>query len=218
MADIDDIATRMANVILSPDSITGLIQGALTFPLDLGYMVYGVFDTDSRYRLETARIRMGYAIKHGIINHKRITHALGLIFNAFNNYVSEAEQDKIYRGVISSIIGRLSTNVIITKTAAAVLERVSFISASSSAKPIATISSILLLGGMIERSIRTSEHLEIEAPEVYQILRPRDYDLLYFLFAPSIQPFVDAIQVRVSQGEETFKRMLQKLEEKIKFA
>jgi hypothetical protein len=48
MADIDDIATRIAGVILSPESVNGLINGAFTVPLDMGYMVYGVFDTGSR--------------------------------------------------------------------------------------------------------------------------------------------------------------------------
>lgn len=48
MADIDDIATRIAGIILSPESVNGLINGAFTVPLDMGYMEYGVFDTGSR--------------------------------------------------------------------------------------------------------------------------------------------------------------------------
>lgn len=40
MADIDDIATRIAGIILSPESVNGLINGAFTVPLDMGYMVY----------------------------------------------------------------------------------------------------------------------------------------------------------------------------------
>ncbi|MBF7954409.1 hypothetical protein [Rahnella victoriana] len=31
MADIDDIATRIAGIILSPDSVYGLTQGESTF-------------------------------------------------------------------------------------------------------------------------------------------------------------------------------------------
>ncbi|WP_447866014.1 hypothetical protein [Rahnella bonaserana] len=31
MADIDDIATRIAGIILSPDSVYGLINGGSTF-------------------------------------------------------------------------------------------------------------------------------------------------------------------------------------------
>nr|WP_238483236.1 hypothetical protein [Rahnella perminowiae] len=43
MADIDDIATRIAGIILSPESVNGLINGAFTVPLDMGYMVYGIW-------------------------------------------------------------------------------------------------------------------------------------------------------------------------------
>ena len=145
MADIDDIATRIAGIILSPDSVYGLINGALTVPVDFGYMVYGIFDTGSRYIHETMRIRMADAIRNDILNHHHISEAVKLVFTEFNKYVSETEQDKIYRGVVSSVLGRLGTSMVITKISGAVLERVSFISASSSKPYIGAISTILML-------------------------------------------------------------------------
>lgn len=41
MADIDDISTRIAGIILSPESVNGLINGAFTVPLiwAIWYMV-----------------------------------------------------------------------------------------------------------------------------------------------------------------------------------
>ena len=218
MADIDDIATRIAGIILSPDSVYGLINGALTVPADFGYMVYGVFDTGSRYIHQTMRIRMAAAIKHDILNHHHISEAVKLVFTEFNRYVAESEQDKIYRNVVTSVLGRLGTSMVLTKISGAVLERVSFISASSSRASIGAISTILMIGGMSERSIRTSESLATEVPEIYQLLRPRDYDLLYFLFKPSVQPFVDAIHVRLTQGGSTFRKIMGSVEKKLNAA
>lgn len=218
MADIEDIATRIAGIILSPDSVYGLINGAVTVPVDFGYMAYGVFDTGSRYIHETMRIRMAAAIRNDILNHNHISEAVKLVFTEFNKYVSETEQDKIYRGVVSSVLGRFGTSMVITKISGAVLERVSFISASSSKPYIGAISTILMIGGMSERSIRTSESLQAEFPEIYKLLRPRDYDLLYFLFKSSVQPFVDAIHVRMTQGEPTFRKIMDSVEKKLNAA
>lgn len=63
MADVEDIARRLCNIIASPDTVTGLINGGLSVPLDYGYLVYGIFDTDTVYARETQRIRMMTAIK-----------------------------------------------------------------------------------------------------------------------------------------------------------
>ncbi|HDU5883837.1 TPA: hypothetical protein RFW07_005019, partial [Klebsiella pneumoniae] len=58
MADIEGIARKLYNIIISPDTVTGLINGGLSVPLDYGYLIYGIFDTDTRYERETERIRM----------------------------------------------------------------------------------------------------------------------------------------------------------------
>jgi len=215
MADIDDISTRIAGIILSPESVNGLINGAFTVPLDMGYMVYGVFDTGSRFRRETARIRMAGAIRNDILNYDHIIDAIKIIFNNFNIYVTETEQDNIYRGVITSFVGRMGTNTIMAMITAAVLERVSFISATFKSKPIAVLTGTLLIGGMTERSIRTSERLEAENPEIYNLLSAKDYDLLYFLFEPSVQPFVDAMHIRITQGEPTFRKIIELVRKEI---
>lgn len=52
-SDIEDIANRIADIIMSPTTITGLINGALTVPLDMGYLAWGYMDTDSRYAHQT---------------------------------------------------------------------------------------------------------------------------------------------------------------------
>ncbi len=197
MADIEGIARKLYNIIISPDTVTGLINGGLSVPLDYGYLIYGIFDTDTRYERETERIRMMTAIRHDILKYENIVNAVKLIFQLFNKYLSESEQDRIYRSVVTSIVGRISTNIIASNIAKAVLEKTSFtyVVFKGKGNPIAFLSTILLFGGMAERSIRTSDKLRNEAPEVYSLLIPRDYDLLYFLFADAVQPFVDAIRL-----------------------
>jgi hypothetical protein len=56
MADVKDIARRLCNIISSPETVTGLINGGLSVPLDYGYWVYGIVDTDTRYTHKTEKI------------------------------------------------------------------------------------------------------------------------------------------------------------------
>ena len=57
MADVEDIVRRLCNIISSPDTVTGLINGGLSVPLDYGYRVYGIVDTDTRYTRYTRYTR-----------------------------------------------------------------------------------------------------------------------------------------------------------------
>ena len=79
-SDIDDVANRISDIIMSPATITGLINGALTVPLDMGYLAIGYFDTDSRFAHQTQRFRMAEAIHNDILNYKHITNAVEIIF------------------------------------------------------------------------------------------------------------------------------------------
>jgi len=105
-SDIEDIAYRISDIIMSPATITGLINGALTVPLDMGYLALGYFDTDSRFAHQTQRFRMAEAIHNDILNYKHITHAVGIIFSEFDKYTSVNKQNNAYRGVVSSVAGR----------------------------------------------------------------------------------------------------------------
>ncbi|HHH0281202.1 TPA: hypothetical protein ACPZNW_004149 [Yersinia enterocolitica] len=212
MSSYDEIATRIAKVIVSPESVIGLIHGILSVPLDLGYLAYGYFDTDSRYSHETERIRIVRAIDSGILNHDRITDAIQIVFNQFNKYTSENKQNKIYSRTIFSVVGRIATNsVISSKIATAIAQRASFFVAVRGG----VMGNILLVGGMTERCIRTSEQLSVDEPEVYNLLRSKDYDLLYFLFEPALKPFIDALSVRRIQGMSAFNEILELVENKV---
>lgn len=164
---------------MSPATISGLINGALTVPLDMGYLAWGYMDTDSRFAHQTQRFRMAEAIHNDILNYKHITNAVEIIFKEFDKHASVSQQNNAYRGVVSSMVGRFM-----------------------SAKLIA------MIGGMSERSIRMSESLAIEAPEIYWLLRPHDYELTYFLFEPAVKPFIDAVHVGATRGQPAFDKII----------
>lgn len=117
MADIEGIARRIYDIIISPETVTGLINGELSVPLDYGYLIYGIFDAGSRHERET------------------------------------------------------------------------------------------------ERSLRVSDSLSNDAPEVYALLRSRNYGLLYFLFADAVQPFVDAIHAGYTEGQPVFNRIMERVDQ-----
>lgn len=215
MADIEGIARRIYDIIISPETVTGLINGGLSVPLDYGYLIYGIFDTGSRHERETERIRMMSAIRHDILNYDNIANAAKLIFHLFDKYATEAEQDKAYRTVVTSIMGRISTNIIAANIAKTVIERTSFshVVFRGKGNPLVLLSTILLMGGMAERSLRVSDSLSNDSPEVYALLRPRDYDLLYFLFADAVQPFVDAIHAGYTEGQPVFNRIMERVDQ-----
>lgn len=212
MSDYREIALRIAKIIISPDFVVGFMQGALSVPIDLGYMVYGYFDTESRYSHNRGRLRIAQALRKGILNHDRIADAVQTIFNEFNKQATENEQNKIYSRAISSLVGRILTNSKISaRIATVIVGEISIVTKIGGG----TIGSVLLLGGMTERCIRASEKLSAEEPKAYQLLRPMDYDLLYFLLEPALKPFIDALSVKRRQGTYAFNKILMVVEEEL---
>lgn len=207
--DAKKVANRIYDIIVSPGIIPGLINGALTVPLDLGYLALGYFDTDSRFAHQTQRIRMAEAIHNDILNYEHITNAVKKIFERFNAYLTVSQQDSVYCAVVSSIAGRLAAANIISSIGGAVLTRVSFISAKQANNGIGKVTMLLLVGGMAERSISVSEVLAIQSPEIYELLRPHDYDLTYFLFEPAVKPFVEAIHIGNQLGQPHFNKIIE---------
>jgi hypothetical protein len=206
--DVKEIANRIAHIIVSPSTVTGLINGALTVPLDFGYLAAGYFHTDSRFAHQAQRFRMAEAIHNDILNYEHITNAVEIIFKEFNQRLTIAQQDNIYRKSASNLAGRLIMAKLISIIGAAVLARVSFIGAKAGRNWIGRVTLLLLVGGMSERSIIESETLSIESPEIYALLRPHDYDLTYFLFKPAVKPFVDAIHAGNTRGQPFFNKII----------
>lgn len=68
---------------------------------------------------------------------------------------------------------------------------------------------------MAERSIYTSERLRQSDPEVYYALRHSNFDLLYFLVEPALNPFLEALHVRRTQGLGAFVQILDMVESEL---
>ncbi len=75
---------------------------------------------------------------------------------------------------------------------------------------------ILLMGGMAERSIYTSRALQQSNPEIYYALHRKNYNLLYFLVEPLLEPFVEALRVKRTQGQPEFDKILDMVEDELK--
>lgn len=207
-----DIAKCIAQIITSPETAVGLVHGVLSVPQDLGYLVYGFIDTDSRYNRETERIRLIKAIRFGILQNDNFVRTIETVLNKFNQYVPEKKREGIYAKIGASVVGRAITNSIISKKiATSIAQRSSLMVALRGG----IVGNTLLAGGMAERSIYTSQRLQSTDPEIYYALRQRDYDFLYFLVEPSLHPFVEALRVRRTQGETAFNQILDLVEKEV---
>lgn len=212
MRSYQEIARRIAKIILSPESALGFIDGVLSVPKDIGYLAFGFIDTDSRYQRETEKIRMLTAIKYGLLENHNFIKTIETVLDIFNKTVPEYKQNAIYGKTMASVAGRTITNSLIAgKLATIIAQRSSFLITLRGG----LIGNTLLIGGMVERCIYTSERLQQYNPEIYNRLRTRDLDLLYFLVEPALNPFVDALKIRNTQGQVAFEKLLSMVENEI---
>ncbi len=213
MSNYINIARRIAKIILSPDSAIGLMHGVLSVPKDLGYLVYGYLDTDSRYLRETEHIRMAKAIRYGILQNHNFVKTIETVLGIFNKYVPKEKQESIYSRSMFSLAGRTAANsYIFGKMASIIAQRTAFLVTLQGG----AAGNILLIGGMAERSVYTSRSLQRKNPEIYYALYPRNYDLLYFLIEPALEPFVEALQVRRNLGDAAFNKIIDMVENELK--
>ncbi len=212
MRSYQEIARRIAKIILSPESAIGFIDGVLSVPKDIGYLAFGFIDTDSRYQRESEKIRMLTAIKYGLLENHNFIKTIETVLDIFNKTVPEDKQNAIYGKIMASVAGRTITNSLIAaKLATIIAQRSSFLITLRGG----LIGNTLLIGGMVERCIYTSERLQQYNPEIYNRLRTRDLDLLYFLVEPALKPFVDALKIRNTQGQVAFEKLLSMVENEI---
>lgn len=68
---------------------------------------------------------------------------------------------------------------------------------------------------MAERSIYTSQKLKTYAPEAYNALRVRNYDLLYFFLEPALQSFVEELHIKWANGTPAFNQIIGEIENEI---
>jgi hypothetical protein len=212
MRSYSEIARRIAKIILSPESAIGFFSGVLSVPTDIGYLAFGFIDTESRHQRRTEKIRMLKAIRHGILENHNFVKTIEIVLSRFNKSVPESKQNAIYSKTMASVAGRTLTNSLIAgRLATVIAQRSSFLITIRGG----LIGNTLLLGGMVERCIYTSERLQQNNPDIYHALRYRDFDLLYFLLEPALNPFIEALNVRRTQGQTVFEKILDMVESEI---
>ncbi|HDJ1439873.1 TPA: hypothetical protein PPN70_002294 [Serratia rubidaea] len=210
--DYSDIAERIVKVTASPETIRGLARGAMSVPIDLGYLTLSIFDTGNRWRMQTERIRLFSALRAGMLNHHQIMRATRIIIDVFASYIPNDMQDRVYRGMVSPVAGRALTTGIITATIAN--QMIAAGSAAFLSKTVAgSVGFVLTTGGLVEHCIYKSFELERKNMQVYYKLRQAgNLDFLYFLLKPYLEPFIDALSVRNRYGEGEFVKILEILE------
>jgi len=153
-----------------------------------------------------------WSIRHGILENRNFMKTIETVLNIFNKNVPEVRQNAIYSKTMASVAGRTLTNSLIAgRLATTIAQRSSFLVAVRGG----LIGNALLIGGMTERCIYTSEKLQKSNPEVYNALRVRNYDLLYFLPEPALNPFLEALYVKRTQGQPAFERIIEMVEKEV---
>ncbi|MFB9087968.1 hypothetical protein LU604_26860 (plasmid) [Erwinia tracheiphila] len=206
MRSSTEIARRIARIIMSPESVMGFVDGILSVPKDIGYLAYGFMDTDTRSYRETEKIRMVGAIRYGILQNHNFMKTIEIVLHEFNKNVPESKQNAIYSKTTASVAGRAVTNSVISSRIATSIAQSSSLFVKLRG---GIIGNALLIGGMIERCLYTSERLRQLNSEIYNVLRERNYDLLYFFLEPALNPFIEALHVRRTQGNPAFERILE---------
>ncbi|WP_017349277.1 hypothetical protein [Pantoea sp. A4] len=212
MSSYIEIAKRIAGIINSPELEVGIMMGVLSVPKDLAYMAYGFIDTESRSLRQSEKIRMANAIRYGILESENFRKSIEIIFCIFKRYLTDKEQDSATGDITGTFIGRMLTNLVLSSrltNAIAVKNNALYRGGA------VVLGNILLVGGMADRSIYTSQRLQRFNPEVWNALHLKDFDLLYFLIEPAVQPFVEALYVRRTQGPEAFEKIISLAEELI---
>ncbi|WP_084193291.1 hypothetical protein [Vibrio aerogenes] len=195
----------MIDVLFDHSLDAGFWDGMLSVPVDLGYLAYGYFDTDSYHERSVGKERIIRAISNGILQPRHIVRTVEIIFEIFNQYVPEKIQTQTSSHIVGAISGRVITNHLIFRNFSQrlAIQGETFFSARGG-----RLGAVLLIGGMAERCLYKARELRDENPEVYYALYPHYYDLLYFMLEASLSPFVEALNVYHHEGQPAFNQIL----------
>lgn len=202
------MADRIIKMLTTPDFYEGMGSGISEIGKNFGYLAYGYIDTDSRSSRSREKERVIKAIHKGIVSKDKVIKAITRVFNVFNRHVSEAKKEAIYNKIVGDLVGGfiVSQAVMITSKRIGNIPKVS----------TAIAYYLLLLGGMMDRSIYRSQYLKNHNPEIYSELRRDDLDLLFFLFEEQVEPLTEAIKMRRTYGDGMFNKLIDKIEHRIK--
>lgn len=225
-SEYDDIVRRIIRILISPDTAIGFLEGIKSVPVDLFYLGRAYLDTENRYRNENEHYRLALLIKRSLSDEDLISNLIHLIFEELLIHTPENTQNKIFSRIGGTMLGRMATNSLVSRRIANIVMK-NIINAASSvhsrsilAKKTSLtgiiIGNILLIGGMAERAAYTAQALKEDCPEIYNKLRPKDLDLLYFFVESLMKPVVDAINIRRTDGQAAFERIMEMVADELK--
>ncbi|BFO09552.1 Uncharacterised protein [Serratia rubidaea] len=207
-----DLAQRMADALnVDNGFLTGFAQGAISLPIDLGYLAYDFLDTENRSANMDDTERMIRLIKSGLANKKSLAKIARLVADDFLEKTDSERVKLIIEKGSGKFLGRFVTNQLLgVNLGALIAERFVLQFAAS-----LSLGSVLSLGAMKSRAIYTSRELRSRNPWLYDRLRRMgNLDLLYFLMEKRTRPFEDAIAVWHSSRSD-FNRIVELFFQKV---
>ncbi|HGE8309261.1 TPA: hypothetical protein ACGD7H_004812 [Serratia marcescens] len=188
-----DIAQDMADALNTKSNFaTGFIQGAIAFPVDIGYLAYDFLDTDNRSSNQNDTERMIRLIKSGLASKESLSKIAQMVADDFLKKVDLERVKVIVEKGSGKFLGRFISNQLLGVNLGMVISERFVVQYAAGL----SLTSVLTVGAMNSRAIHTSRDLRARNPQLYDRLRRMgNLDLLYFLVEKRTRPFEDAIAV-----------------------
>ncbi|CAI2533229.1 Uncharacterised protein [Serratia ficaria] len=188
-----DIAQDMADALnTNSNFLTGFIHGAISFPVDIGYLAYDFLDTESRSLNSYDTERMIRLLKSGLANNENLTKIAQMVADEYLKKVDLERVKAIVERGSGKFLGRIASNQLIGLNLGMLFSEQFIIRYATGF----ALTSILSVGAVNSRAIHTSRELRSRNPQLYDRLRRMgNLDLLYFLVEKRTRPFEDAIAI-----------------------
>ncbi len=195
-----DIAQDMADALnMNNNFIVGFVQGAISFPIDLGYLAYDFLDTENRTANRDDTERMIRLIKSGLASKESLAKIARMVADDFLEKVDLERMKLIIEKGSGKFLGRFVSNQVLGANLGAVIAERFILQLAASI----SLSSILTVGSINSRAIYTSRELKLRNPRLYDRLRRMgNLDLLYIFVEKRTRPFEDAIAIWHSSRSE----------------
>ena len=84
---------RIVKVIVSPETVVGLLDGAMSVPVDFGYLALGILTQAIVARWKTNAFMMR-AMKSGLLNYHQVVRTTKFIIDAFTAHIPKRRKTK----------------------------------------------------------------------------------------------------------------------------
>ncbi|EPZ5944273.1 hypothetical protein ACXQGN_003279, partial [Serratia marcescens] len=163
-----DIAQDMADALNTKSNFaTGFIQGAIAFPVDIGYLAYDFLDTDNRSANQNDTERMIRLIKSGLASKESLSKIAQMVADDFLKKVDLERVKVIVEKGSGKFLGRFISNQLLGVNLGMVISERFVVQYAAGL----SLTSVLTVGAMNSRAIHTSRDLRARNPQLYDRLR-----------------------------------------------